>query len=283
MSAVPTISKLSLTPPLFGDMRVAPAPTGGRMISWEMACGFNEPLPHVFQLQVGRQDLSSFNNDGAGRVDDWTNVGSPTSSTFYVIDTEKRLFGKTADLFYRIQLTTGNGQVLYSDPVGVNGHFDPRDAYIVEEMIRKEKLRNKGQVGVEGYLLKAYRYGPPCPVCTDPVTGEVTNSHCITCYGTGFQGGYFQPLPGVFAVIDGAATREALNPQTNMSKPVQVMARMLAQPMLNSLDVFVEKYSNKRHFIHTIKVAGQHKGIPIILQVELRLAPYSDVIYSIPI
>jgi hypothetical protein len=272
----------SLVPPLFTNLSVVPTASNGNIVSWQVACWFNEQLPYTYQLQVGRQNLSAYTNDGAGRVDDWQDTGDPVQNAFFAVDLNDRRFGKTTDLFYRLKLTTGAGDIYYSDPVGLNARLPARDAAVVHEMIRKERLRNEGQVGVEGYLLKAFRYGPVCPVCTDPVTGEVTNSHCQTCYGTGFQGGYFQPFP-TYAVIEGESTREALNPQTNMSKPVQVSARMLAQPQIDSLDVFVEKYSDKRHFIHPYKVVAQHRGVPIALQVELRLAPYSDVIYSVPV
>lgn len=276
----PVISKLSLVPPLFGNVRVTPAAGAGTVVSWEMACGFNEPLPYNFQLQVGRSNLSVFMNDGSGRVDDWVDVGAPVQNTYYVVDATDRLLGKTADLFYRVKVVAGDGGVYYSDPVGVEGGLSGRDAAIVQEMIRKERLRNASQVGTEGYLLKAYRHGPPCPTCTDAVTGEVTNSHCPTCYGTGFQGGYFPPYP-TFAVMEDYGTRESLNPQTNMSKPVTVPARMLAQPQINSLDVFVEKNSDKRYIIHEYKVVAQHRGVPIAVVAELRLAPYSDVIYTV--
>src|SRR6059058_5322404 len=98
----PIINRLSLIPPLFGNVRVTPGAGAGAgaVVSWDMACGFNEPLPHTFQLQVGRSNLSTFVNDGSGRVDDWADAGAPVQNTFYVVDTTGRLFGKTADLFY---------------------------------------------------------------------------------------------------------------------------------------------------------------------------------------
>jgi hypothetical protein len=282
MSSISSVTGRSILPPVFQQVHVDFASAGGTTVSWEIGCNFNEPLPYYFQLQAGHQGLSNYRRDGSGRPDDWQNVGGQLVNAFSAQDNEHRLFGKTADLHYRVQLTTGAGNVYYSDPVSVLNGLDKRDWLIVREMIRKERLRFMKQAGQAGYLLKALRYGPPCPSCTDPVTGEITNGHCSTCYGTGFAGGYFPPFD-TYAVLEPVQTREALNPQTNMSAPVAIPARMLAEPQVYSLDVFVAKSADRRYYVHPVSVAAQVRGVPVVLQVELRLAPYSDVIYTYPV
>jgi hypothetical protein len=279
---VPPSAKYSIIPPVFTQVRVDFAVAGGSKVYWELGCNFNEPLPYFFQLQVAHQGLSDYQRDGTGRSDDWENIGGQLVNAFSAYDNRERAFGKTADVHYRVKLTTAAGNVYYSDPVSVLNGLDKRDWNIVREMIRKERLRFRKQVGQEAYLLKAIRYGPQCPACVDPITGEVTNSQCQTCYGTGFAGGYFPPF-NTYVAIEPEQTREALNPQTNMSAPVAVPGRVLAEPQVYSLDVFVMKHSDKRYYVHPVSVAAQVRGIPVVLQVELRLAPFSDVVYSVPV
>jgi len=273
----------SITPNIFERVHVDYLVRGTARISWELGRTFNEPLPYVFQLQVSHAGLSAYSGDGDGRADDWLNVGNSVTDTFFAEDATQRLFGKTADLHYRVKLTTGTDTVYYSDPVSIYGDLDKHDWTLVKELLRKENLRHVKQVSVRGFLLKAKRYGPLCPNCLDPLTQEVTDSHCEVCYGTGFSGGYFAALPNVYVDVTLERAREALNPQLGTTKEVVIQGRMLAEPQIYSLDLWVADKSDLRYYIHPVGVASQHRGVPIVLNVELRLIPYSDIAYKVPL
>jgi len=279
------ITRFSITPPIFDRVHVDYLVVGGTRVSWELYRTFNEPLPYTFQLQVAHTGLSTdlINTGIVSRVDDWENVGSPVVDTFFAIDDTKRLFGKTADIHYRVKLVTGLGQIFYSNPINVYGDLEKHDWLTVKELIRKERLRHVKQTSVRGVLLKAKRYGPLCTDCTDPMTQEVVDSKCVTCYGTGFLGGYFLGLPDVYMDISQEKSREALNPQLGTTKEVVVRARTLAEPQIYALDIWAADKSDQRYYVHPVSVAAQHRGVPVIINVELRLAPYNDVAYIIPL
>jgi len=48
-------------------------------------------------------------------------------------------------------------------------------------------------VGTEVAIFKRRRWGEKCPICLSS-TGQSTRAHCSTCFGTGFVGGYWNPV-----------------------------------------------------------------------------------------
>jgi phosphoribulokinase len=47
-------------------------------------------------------------------------------------------------------------------------------------------------------------------------------------------------------------------------------------------DVWVDGDSDERYYVHSVKEAAQWKSVPLVFTVELRPAPFSDIIYQIP-
>lgn len=261
------------TYPAFLRVRVDYIVDGGGRISWLLHPNFIEPGPYVFQLQVGET--------GTNVATDWANVGDPVTDTFYVIDTEKRLYGKTADLHYRLQLDTGLGKTYYSEPANVLGNLEVRDWNLAQEITRKEQLRHSALASPNGYLLIAKRHGPLCSVCLDPLTKEPTTSNCDSCFGTGFEGGYFPAVPNVFCDINFAPTREALTAQTGTDKQETAQGRFTAVPQVKDRDIWINKTTDDRHYIHGIAISAHARGVPVVYTCQLRKAPYTDTIYSI--
>lgn len=279
----PQPAAFSTTPPVFARVQVRHHVRGTTRVFWELGRHFAEPLPYTYSLQYGRTGLPAVAADGTTRVDDWAAVpGATDTNVFMLSDSAPRLWGKTADVHYRVALTTGTGATYYSQPANVYGTLGKRDWLSAREIVRQEQLRHAKQTSVRGYLVKAYRYGPLCE-CVDAVTKEVRNSRCPTCYGTGFAGGYFKPLPFSYADVSPEQTREMINAQTGTSKQQGVQARMLAEPQVYALDVWVAADSDLRYYIHPVKVEAQVRGVPVVISAELRVAPFTDIIYTLPV
>ena len=247
---------------------------GGARVSWEIERHFVDPGSYDFQLQIG--------HTGLDEADDWTDVGSPVVDTYYAFDLEKRAYGKTLDTHYRVELTTTSG-TYYSRPAPSDGLLSKKDWLIAREIVRNEQLRHSALTSVKGFLVKARRYGPRCLSCTDPLTEEVSQSQCQDCYGTGFDLGYFEPLPTYFCDIGLEQNREHRNPQTGMEKQDVVKARFVGDTQLYSYDVWINEFSDERYYMHTIGSVANVRGVPLVFDVELRLAPYTDVIYTLPL
>lgn len=262
---------------IFDRITVWPQIRGGTRVEWTLHPNFRDPGPYTFQLQFGRT--------GNPAADDWTNVGLSVTDTYYAIDDSQRVYGKTQWTHYRLVLTTSVG-VYISAPQPAFGVLDHRDWRRAREILRQESLRLRKEAGQEGYLLKRRLFGTVHEDCVDYLTREVKAVNCEVCYDTGFVGGYFTPMECVYAEQSRKASHEDLDAgagRGTVNDGLRVAARMLAVPQLHEEDVWVDRDTDDRWYIHSIENIVEVRGVPLVLQVEMRLAPYSDVIYRYPI
>lgn len=250
---------------------------GPTRVSWELLNTFTDPGPLEFQLQVGTS-----NNPYA---DDWQNVGVPVVNQYVAYDAEQRVWGKMNWTHYRIVLNSPMG-TYYSTPVGGLGVLDRGDWRIARNIVRERRLAyRKGPGGQNGYLLKRRWTGIQCKLCLDYQTEEVRNPHCLSCYGTGFECGYYYPQGCVFAELsprsrhtelDGVQSRGTID-------DIVVKAEMLMLDLIAEEDVWVAARSDDRYFVHRVTHKAEVRGVPLIGDVELRLIPFSHIIYGIEI
>jgi len=249
---------------------------GGTRVMWDVLPNFDGPMPWTFQLQVGET--------GNPLADDWENVGLPMDNVFYAIDGEQRVWGKTNLTHYRVLLTDAEGTEYYSDPVDGLGVLSRRDWRIAKEIIRKETVRAK-LAAPRGYLLKHRVTGLPCTQCTEWQTEEVTDPDCPECRGTGIQCGYYYPIGCVWADLQPKTRRAHIDNSAarGTTDDIVISGRMLMLPLLDSYDVWVNAKTDDRYYLHKIQHVAEIRGIPLIANVELRPAPFTDIIYSVEI
>jgi len=249
---------------------------GGTRVMWTLMPTFNDPLPWTFQLQTGRID--------SPEADDWENVGISFENTCYAIDSEQRTYSSgQQDTFYRIKLTTPVG-IYYSNPTAKVGILTPRDWRLAREIVRREKLL-QFYASQDGYLLKRRVTGKDCPVCLDLQTMEVTNPYCTQCWGTGKECGYYYPIACVWAELSTTTHRRQMDDQATRGtiEDIVISAKMLMLPMIEEMDVWVNRKTDDRYYIQSIQNSAELRGVPLVAKIEFRLAPFSDVIYRIPI
>lgn len=242
---------------------------------WQMDPEFNDPGTHTFQLQVGATGLKN--------ATDWINVGTPIVDAYYGTDDVQRDAGAVILAHYRVTLTTGRGTYV-SAPVNPVGFLPEKDWLEAREILRKEQLRLR-KVGCEGTLLKRFRYGTKCDRCRDTVSEEVSISDCPKCNGTGFVIGYHAPAalhcfdlsPQVFDEKVDAQVRGTIRDNAI------VTARVFAFPALQRLDAWVNNFSDERWIIHYIKHVAVLRGVPLISEVRMHLAPFTHQIYKLEI
>jgi hypothetical protein len=249
---------------------------GMSYIWWDMNRQFQDPLPYSFQLQVG--------NTGLTDAADWIDVGTPVINGYFAYDDERRAgdYGKRLLTHYRVILTTSAG-VYVSQPAPTYGELNERDWLLAREITRKELLRHS-MVSREGYLLKRLRFGTLCTLCADPLTGEVTDSSCPQCHGVGFATGYHPPTSmlldmGPEAIIE---LRRAAEPPGPV-RPVDLRGRVLGFPQANKEDVWVDGKSDQRWYVTEILHVAEWRGIPLVVELGLRLAPYTDTVYQVEV
>lgn len=248
---------------------------GGTRVMWELVPSFNDERPLEFQLQVG----TTANND----ADDWEDVGLPVTDQYFAVDGEKRVFGKTQYAYYRLLLTSPQGQYV-SDPVSLWGTLAQRDWRLAREVVRKELVAHKGSSQL-GYLLKRRVTGVRCKRCLDHMTKEVRDPACPSCYGTGFQCGYYYPMACVWANMSPKTRRTELDGGQGRGtiQDVTVRARMTLIDLMTEDDIWVNRVTDDRYYVHEVQHVAEWRGVPLVGQVELRPIPFSSIIYDIEI
>lgn len=262
---------------IFDQVRVRPTIAQGTFVEWIIHPLFEDPGPYTFQLEVG----TTASNDS----DDWRPVVDPVENVNYAVDPEQRGFGKTQWTHYRVKLTTPLG-LYYSKPHHVWGDLHFRDLRKVNNYERcwRKGLRMTG--GSEGYLLKQRLFGPRCENrCRDYVTDEIVNPQCPVCFGTGFTGGYFAPIPCVWVDMGREAHQDHLDDEGKRGtvNDISVPVKMLAVPQVYHGDIWVQRDSDQRWHIHDVKNLVEVRNVPVIIEAEMRLMPFTSDIYSIVI
>lgn len=250
------------------------SPSGGTVVEWELNRLFTDRGPYQFTLEGA---------SSSGDTANFITIGIPAVNTWFLVDDEARLFGKELDWFYRVKLVTASGT--YRSPViSPDSGVDYRTWRIVREILRKETLRMKRFVSVpDTVLFKRKRVGTKCTRCADPLTDEPIDGNCQVCLGTGLVQGYYAAVP---ILVDMQVSNEA---EKQDSKSVGTASqgstqncRIISDAVLSSQDIIWDKGSGRRYVVHEYTELITIRGYNIVAAVNLRMAPFSDVAYTIP-
>ena len=264
---------------VFGRIRVRPTIRFGTWVEFQLHPQFADPGPYTYQLQVG--------HTGTNRADDWANVGLPVAGDInHLVDDTQRVYGKTQWTHYRIKLTTPAG-VFYSTPMHCWGDLPFRFWRLVanreRQYLKQFQTTPRGQ---EGYLLKRRLVGETPEAgqgVIDYLTGEVVNPQAEETVGTEFVGGYYLPIPCIWADVGLKLRREQIELQSGrgtVNDGFKTKAVMLARPQLDSYDVWVAKSTDLRWEIHTIEHIEEISGVPVVVSCEFRLLPFGHPVYK---
>jgi hypothetical protein len=259
----------------FEQVTVDYAIIGEVRVEWLLREDFSDPEPHSFQLQV---------NYDSGAPDAWEDVGVPVTDTCYAIHETNGLCGKDLTPVYRIVLTTPLG-VCASGVAQVFGLLSRRQWLQIQAIWRRLLLNPTDLEHPPGYLLKRKIHGTPCTDCVDPFTGSIRNSECEACHGTGKIDGYWKAAEDTLYNISPEAHRNHRddNQTRGTVDDVIVVGQFLGIPPVRSKDVWVSANSDRRYYVRSVRDTSHMMMVPITMQAELRLAPFSDIIYTIPV
>ena len=259
--------------PVFTRVDTAIRTYGGTVISWELHNMFRATAPLTFTVYASRSG-----------VGDWAEVATAVD-TCLTVDPNRWLYAVAPHLFYKVTLTDADGNVYDSAVHQMIADFNQHDKMILRDMIRKETLRNTKYSGQHGYLLKRRRWGTLCTTCTDYDTGEVKNGKCPVCFGTGFVGGYFDPIHYWVSPSEAGLSRRTTT-QVEAQGVIEDRNRKVRGtncPWLDTGDLWIESNSDRRYTVQGVKEITL-RDLPVIFDpIELRLQPATDVVYTIPL
>ena len=156
---------------------------------------------------------------------------------------------------------------------------DPPDLvalYIIEEHL----FAHRWVYGVPAVIYTKKAEGFRCEECWDNVLKRQTNSHCERCYGTGFIGGYYQPIP---AWIDFSPSPEIVQIADFGEKQLhETDIQFTDYPSLQVGDLILQ--GKPLVFWRVENVRSTLKNQTTILQIaRLNMVNRSDIEWALPI
>lgn len=266
MAVNPAIKKL------FHRVWVTTGPDNSKLIQWRLSSKF--PLENP---------LVGFYVEWARAGADWTRITDLLVGECCHVDVERRRSGIRNNAFYRVVATDGLAE-FPSEPAHTHGMLDQRRDWLAAREIMRGAYTHlvKGN-GVFGYLLKRRTDGPRCS-SVDHDTEEPVGC-CNDCYGTGYAGGYYKPIP--YWVDLGANLNRLVvqDPIGTIDPSINNLPAALAWPELNEYDVWVHGQTNARYRVASVDQAVKVRDVPLIygIRTEFVELPISDPVYDFPI
>lgn len=197
---------------------------------------------------------------------------------------EENLLKLNKEVWYRVKATLDDGEVLTSQPIDNYGTLptvfshvdrvglvadrdqpmpDPqqtpfapnslghRRLQLVQRAIQRRAIINLQWFSGNFFaVLKRKHFGKRCGECFDEGSKTVLISHCEACYGTGWEGGFYDPI-----LTSGKISEAPLQERTEQSSETQIQQarlEMLDFPRLESDDVLVELDKNRRWIVDSV-------------------------------
>ena len=161
-------------------------------------------------------------------------VNAPSSAVGYTIDDSRRYY-TNLDPYTNRQKT-----IRYPHK---------RIILLRRKILREQYVTLKKLNGVAVKVLKRKHFGVRCSDCSDELTRAIVQYTCTTCYGTGWEGGFFSPIDTYINFRPETVNKSTS--QVGVTEVVKTSATMLYYPKVEKDDVIVELDTNKRWRVET--------------------------------
>lgn len=255
------------------DTHFTPITQNQVLVEWALDPGFIQPGPYTFTLYRGETVEPG--------TDDWTAVARVVDQP-WAYDRNPKLPEKGMNIFYKVLLEDDDGQVVESQAVSGVSYWGRYDWTLAKDIIRKETMLLRKRTGVPGYLFKRRTFGELCD-CVDPESGQILEDDCGSCFGTGFQGGYYEPFEYWVSMNPTQQLKKLDADQGLLVRNIETV-RALAYPTPQANDFWVHAHTGQRFVVGSqITALARHRGIDLILQLMLEEQGRSDAIYQVPL
>ena len=248
---------------------VVPDYNTGAVFTWEVSKGLRDPGPWTFQVELAE-----------GPDGPWSAISPVLSLTARWQDPVVRRAGKDHVFFYRLTLRTSTA-VYRSSVITPYGDLGRREFLLARDVMRREYLHCKTLAGNEIDLWLVSTWGPPCTVCLDPITGNITNTNCPQCLGTGHEIPYNGPytLYGLFSTTKNETSMATDG--TGLRQPGNKEVRAIGALMAKKNDVVVPRKGGERYYVDDVESIVELQTIPVVQRMTVRQVPQTDIIYTL--
>ena len=244
--------------------------TAGFNLYWEIS---GQNFTPSFQVQSAPTESGPWSNE----------LTAPTSNLF-ALGLGPVLINQQAIFWFRVQVLNGSSVVATSQPMDHRNRMIRRDYLRYREILRRKHLGFEKTPCSPGWLLRRRIYGTVCPLCTDEILNTPSSSECLTCYGTGITGGYYDPVAMRADWFSGASPRNA-DTSKEEAGPTQVLKasiKLFPVPDAKSEDIWIDQGTRYRYLIEK-NVPEQYGGSPIGQTLSISRLPSQHPVYSFPI
>ena len=260
--------------PVFDKVQADYLVSNGTRVSWELQPSY---------VVSGTPYFSLLANVDTGNDEKWVTVAGPTANVFSFIDTTSKVYGKDKSVVYQVQLTDDSGT--YTSEVATTlGSLSVHQWNLARAIGRRLDLqvRRMTMITYPGYLLKRKLYGTAC-TCIDTFTGQPMDTDHAPCQGTGIVNGYWAAVEHTRYNQTGQKRQTHVDGDLATTDPQVVQAVFYGLPSMNPRDVWVDANSNRRYVIREVTAKAEMNQVPLLVDVTMKLAPATDIIYSISV
>lgn len=206
----------------------------------------------------------------------WDQIAGPFKDKWYFRDTTVNQKHRLRQFYYRLLIVEDStGNECYSEPASIGSEY----ALEALEMVRRFALLLREFVGRKVIHFPVRTFGTRCPDCWDPIRYKVTDDKCLTCYGTGFAGGFMSPIRNLVQFDPAPNSSQAGS--AGESQDTKTTARGLPFPPFKPNDILVEA-ENKRWRVMTATNTERLRS-PIHTELQLHEIHRGDIVYKLPI
>lgn len=179
------------------------------------------------------------------------------------------------NIYYRITATANTITAQAVEPVG--------DRLPRRQFLLRRKMHRDIRIGfkfnsVPLIVLKRKHWGVRCKECFDLLTKKVTKSRCESCYSTGLEGGFFDPVQ-----IEGRISVYAVQQQMTQQDIIeneQKQLTVLDYPLLEIDDVVAELHTNLRYVVKHVS-RTELRTVPVHQRAQLALLSKDAIEYRL--
>ncbi len=205
----------------------------------------------------------------------WEPLSPVFQNRYYFRDVSPALLNRWRNLYYLLRITDQRTNV--TQDFGPTAQLAEPDL-IAMEIMRQEDVLFREFAGRKCWLFPVRTFGGYC-VCYDRVKGKRTRSNCVTCYDTGFLGGYLSPIE-CFIQIDPSPKNNQMT-QLGQQQTTNASGRLISFPPVKPNDILVEA-ENKRWKVVTVAMTTRLRAV-VHQELTLHQIPIGDVEYKLPI
>ena len=212
---------------------------------------------------------------GLSESDVFVDISPELQDRYYFRDYDVEMRTFTRPYYYVVSAYDQNGNLLDITKPATIAYEPDTVALAVADQFRRLLKRALGR---KMLLLKKRRFGKRCE-CWNPELKKVTKSRCLSCFSTGWAGGYHRPIIIYGQLVEGMKA-ETVSPY-GQAEPRNAQFIIANYPILNPDDLLVEEQGVIWR-IHTVQPTMKRRTLIRQIASVTAVVPGDCLLYTSP-